>query len=181
MGFPQDELTSNESVVMHLHPHWKALVGPIGVLVLVVAAVVADWVGNYGGSVVLLIVGVIGLVLVGWLTVWPYMRWHSTHYVFTNERVLTRLGVFGHDLETIPLNRVNDFSYHQSFFDRIFGCGSLTIESAGDHGQDVFKEIPHVSKVLRTLHELIDPDDNNKVVKQAGSNDGSTQQLNSNN
>lgn len=180
MGFPQDELTSNESVVMHLHPHWKALVGPIGVLVVVLAGVIAAWVVSVS-PILLLIIGIVGLVLVVWLTVLPYLKWHSTHYVFTNERVLTRLGIFAHDLETVPLNRVNDFSYHQSFWDRVFGCGSLTIESAGEHGQDVFKEIPHVRTVLKTLHEIIDPDDNNKVVKQGGSQDGSTQQLSSNN
>ena len=180
MGFPEDELTSNEHVVLNLHPHWKALVAPIGVLVVVLAGVIAAWVASVA-PILLLIIGVVAIALVVWLTVLPYLKWHSTHYVFTNERVLTRLGVFAHDLETIPLNRVNDFSYHQSFWDRVFGCGSLTIESAGDHGQDVFKEIPHVRTVLKTLHEIIDPDSDARIAKQPTSNDGSTQQLKSNN
>ena len=175
MGFPENELTSNEHVVMQIHPHWKALVGPIALLVVVVAGLVWAWVASLN-TILLLVLAVIGLALVVWLTVIPYMKWHSTHYVFTNERVITRIGVFSRDLESIPLNRVNDVSSHQSFFDRMLGSGSLTIESAGDHGQDTFKEIPHVSRVTRQLHELIDPETNVNVPTQT-SNDGTTKNL----
>ncbi|HEY2794098.1 MAG TPA: PH domain-containing protein [Micromonosporaceae bacterium] len=176
MGFPENELTSNERVVMQIHPHWKALVGPIALLVVVVAGLVWAWVASLN-TVLLLILAVIGLALVVWLTLIPYMKWHSTHYVFTNERVITRVGIFSRDLESIPLNRVNDVSSHQSFFDRLLGAGSLTIESAGDHGQDTFKQIPHVSRVTRQLHELIDPETNTAVPTQATSNDGNTKNL----
>jgi uncharacterized membrane protein YdbT with pleckstrin-like domain len=175
VGFPENELTSNEHVVMQIHPHWKALVGPIALLVVVVAGLVWAWVASLN-TILLLVLAVIGLALVVWLTVIPYMKWHSTHYVFTNERVITRIGVFSRDLESIPLNRVNDVSSHQSFFDRMLGSGSLTIESAGDHGQDTFKEIPHVSRVTRQLHELIDPETNVNVPTQT-SNDGTTKNL----
>ena len=41
MAFPEDVLTEDEHVVLHLHPHWKALIRPIAVLVLAIAAVVA--------------------------------------------------------------------------------------------------------------------------------------------
>lgn len=175
MGFPENELTSNERVVMHIHPHWKALVGPIAVLVVVVVGLALAWWASLNG-VLLLVLAVIGLALVVWLSLWPYMKWHATHYVFTNERVITRVGVFGRDMESIPLNRVNDVSSHQSFFDRIIGSGSLVIESAGDHGQDTLKEIPHVTRVARELHELVDPDVTPNVPSQS-SNDGTTRQV----
>jgi uncharacterized membrane protein YdbT with pleckstrin-like domain len=178
VGFPENELTSNERVVMHIHPHWKALVGPIAVLVVVLVGLGFAWAFSLN-SILLLVLAVIGLVLVVWLTVWPYMKWHATHYVITNERVITRVGVFGRDMENIPLNRVNDVSSHQSFFDRLIGSGTLVIESAGDHGQDGFKQIPHVTRVARELHELIDPDDANRSVpaQPTGANDGTTKNV----
>jgi uncharacterized membrane protein YdbT with pleckstrin-like domain len=178
VGFPENELTSNESVVMHIHPHWKALVGPVAVLVVVLAGLGWAWAASLN-SVLLLILAVIGLALIVWLTVLPYMKWHATHYVFTNERVITRIGVFSRDLESIPLNRVNDVSSHQSFFDRMIGSGSLTIESAGDHGQDTLKQIPHVTRVARELHELVDPDQSRPAASTA--KDGATQQLSTDN
>ena len=33
MAFPEDVLTEDEHVVLHLHPHWKALIRPVVVLV----------------------------------------------------------------------------------------------------------------------------------------------------
>ena len=40
MAFPEDVLTRDERVVLHLHPHWKALIRPILVAVLAAAVVV---------------------------------------------------------------------------------------------------------------------------------------------
>jgi uncharacterized membrane protein YdbT with pleckstrin-like domain len=148
------------------------LVGPIAVLVVAVVGMIGVWVWG-PATWITLVLAVIAIALVVWLTVLPYMKWHATHYVFTNERVITRTGVFGRNMESIPLNRVNDVASHQSFFDRMFGSGSLTIESAGDHGQDTFHEIPHIHAITRQLHELIDPETSASVPAQ-GSNDGST-------
>ena len=179
MGFPENELTSGEHVVLHLHPHWKVLVLPFTVLIVAVAAVVATWVTS-APSWSLIVVGVVALALVIWRTVIPYVKWHSRHYVFTNERVITRTGIFSRDMESIPLTRVNDVSSHQSFTDRFFGCGTLIIESAGDHGQDTFKEVPHISKVARDLHELVDGgsvDDDDVPRQKKSSHDGDTKHL----
>jgi len=176
VGFPENELTSNENVVLHIHPHWKSMVGPFAILVVVLAGMGAAW-AWISSTVVLLILAVVAIVLLVWFFLWPFMKWRATHYVFTNERVITRIGVFGRDMENIPLNRVNDVSSHQSFFDRLIGSGTLTIESAGDHGQDSLKEIPHVTRVARQLHELIDPDDNRAAPTPRQSNDGTTHQL----
>ncbi len=175
MGFPENELTSNESVVMHLHPHWKSVVGPFAILIASLVGMGLVWWWN-PGEVVTLIFAVIALALIVVFWLWPFMKWRATHYVFTNERVITRTGVFSRDMENIPLNRVSDVASHQSFFDRLIGSGTLIIESAGERGQEPLKEIPHVVRVARELHELIDPDDV-RPPAQKSPNDGSTQQL----
>ena len=87
---------------------------------LVLAGVGAAWFFT-SNTVLLLVLAAIGLVLVVWLTLWPYMKWRTTHYVFTNERVIMREGVFSRDGRDIPLDRVNDVSFHQSFFERLLG------------------------------------------------------------
>src|SRR6266508_6974525 len=99
VGFPESVLTKDEQVVLHIHPHWKALILPvlvvIGVLVGVVAALIfmpASW-----SPVGLIAAGVIGLVLIVWLSSWPWLKWRTTHYVFINERVILREGVFSRD------------------------------------------------------------------------------------
>jgi hypothetical protein len=42
--------------------------------------------------------------------------------------------------------------------DRMLGCGTLTIESAGERGQVVLTDIPGVEKVQSVLYELVEAD-----------------------
>lgn len=162
MGFPESVLTKDEHVELHLHPHWKAMVGPVAVLVLVLAGVGAAgfFLAGHGGggNIGFLAIAAVGLVLVCWFTVWPWMKWRTTHYVFTNERVIMRHGVFSREGRDIPLNRINDVSFQHTFFERMLGCGTLTIESAGERGQVVLSEIPKVERIQSHLYELVEAD-----------------------
>jgi uncharacterized membrane protein YdbT with pleckstrin-like domain len=158
VGFPESVLTSDERVVSHLHPHWKAVFWP-GVLgVVVILAVAAAWILPSWSQILLLVISGIGLVVILLFTFWPWVKWRTTHYVFTNERVIMRSGVFSRSGRDIPLGRINDVSFSHSLFERMLGCGTLTIESAGERGQVVLTEIPKVEKTQSMLYELVDQD-----------------------
>ena len=62
-------LTKDEEVVTHLHPHWKALIRPMFVVILGIAAVVLAEIFLPTGSrmIGLYVVGAIALVAVAWL------------------------------------------------------------------------------------------------------------------
>jgi uncharacterized membrane protein YdbT with pleckstrin-like domain len=157
VGFPESVLTTDERVVLHLHPHWKALIWPVFWLIAAIAAVVAVLI-FVPEPLLLAIVGVVALVAVAVLTVWPWLRWRTTHYVFTNERVILREGVFSRLGRDIPLGRVNDVSFTHGLIERILGCGTLTIESAGERGQIVLNDLPRVEKTQSILYELVEDD-----------------------
>jgi uncharacterized membrane protein YdbT with pleckstrin-like domain len=159
VAFPEDVLTKDEHVVLHMHPHWKEAIRPVLVLVLSLAGVIAGWIllpDGSGGTITLYVVAAAALVLVLWLTAWPLLVWRTTHHVFTNERVILQHGVFSRDRRDIPLGRVNDHAMSQAFVERLLGCGTLTIESAGERGQSVLRDMPDVEKVQTTLYELIE-------------------------
>lgn len=169
MAFPEDVLTKDEGVALHLHPHWKALIRPVFVLVLAIAVVAVGWVfvpDGTGGTIGLLAVGAVALVLAIWLAFWPYVVWRTTHYVFTTERVLLQVGVFSRHRRDIPLNRVNDHTMNQRFIERLLGCGTLTIESAGERGQTVLTDIPHVERVQTILYELVEADHDRDTLSE---------------
>jgi len=176
VGFPEDELTTNEHVVLHLHPHWKQMVGPYAVLLVVVAGLIAALAGGVG-NIWLLVIGAIGLILVVWLTVIPFIKWRTVHYVVTNERIIARRGIFSQHTENIPVDRISDVQFDQSLFERLLGCGRLSLASPGEHGPDVLANIPHVKHVVATLHDLIHPDQV-PAPQQRSAQDGTTQQLN---
>ncbi|WP_405103428.1 PH domain-containing protein [Micromonospora sp. NBC_01412] len=159
MAFPEDVLTEDEHVVLHLHPHWKALVRPVLVLVLAVAAVVAAWLllpDGEASTIAMYVVAGLALLLVLWFGLWPFLVWRSTHYLFTNERVLLQQGVLSRDRRDIPLTRINDHAMSQRFVERLVGCGTLTIESAGERGQSMLTDVPGVDRVQTKLYELVE-------------------------
>ncbi|SCL35986.1 PH domain-containing protein [Micromonospora pallida] len=159
MAFPDDVLTEDEEIVLHLHPHAKALVRPVLVLLLSVAAVVAAWIllpDGQAGRIGLYLVAGFALVLSVVFTLVPYLSWRSTHYLFTTERVLLQQGILSRDRRDIPLGRINDHSMNQRFVERLFGCGTLTIESAGERGQSVLVDVPGVEQVQTRLYELVE-------------------------
>jgi uncharacterized membrane protein YdbT with pleckstrin-like domain len=155
-AFPDSVLTTDEEVVLHRHPHWKSLIGPMVFLVAAVLVVIATAVLWWGTAT--LVVAVIALVLALWLTYWPWLRWRSVHYVFTSERVLYREGVLARNGRDIPLGRINDVSFSHNLLDRMLGCGTLTIESAGERGQLALVDLPGVERAQTVLYELVEAD-----------------------
>jgi uncharacterized membrane protein YdbT with pleckstrin-like domain len=159
VGFPESVLTKDEQVVLHMHPHWKALIWPVFWLVVGMAALGVAWIFLSGlGTIPLLVITVVGIGLIVWLTIWPWISWRTTHYVFTNERVILRQGVFARSGRDIPLGRVNDVSFSHGLIERMLGCGTLTIESAGERGQVTLDDIPRVERTQSTLYELVEAD-----------------------
>jgi hypothetical protein len=55
-------------------------------------------------------------------------------------------------------------SFAHNWFERILRCGTLTVESAGERGQIVLKDIPHVEDVQRDLYELVVRDQRERLL-----------------
>jgi uncharacterized membrane protein YdbT with pleckstrin-like domain len=155
-------MTDDEHVVLHLHPHWIVMIIPTFWFVLLVAAVGAA--GVFWNNVATLVVGAFALAFFLWLVFWPFLEWRSTHYVFTNERVMLREGVFNRIQRDIPLTRVNDVSSGQNLMDRVLGCGKLTVESAGERGQSILVNIPKVVRVQKVVYELVEADHERRTL-----------------
>jgi uncharacterized membrane protein YdbT with pleckstrin-like domain len=161
VAFPDDVLTADEEVVLHLRPHWRVAVPPVTVLILALAAFVVAWVmlpTNDGGRLGVYVVGALSAVIALVKGVWPLLVWRCTHWVLTDERILLQHGVLTRDRRDLPLARVNDHTMSQSVLDRVFRSGTMTIDTLGDRGPAVLVAVPHVMQVQTTLYELIEDD-----------------------
>jgi uncharacterized membrane protein YdbT with pleckstrin-like domain len=157
VAFPEDILTDDEVVVLDLHPHWIRLVRPVFSAVVVLGlAVLAVFFAPNGvlQKPLQYLVLIVAVVLLVYLTIVPWVRWVTTRYVITSERVLLRTGVFTRSGRDIPLIRLNDVTFEHTLFERMVGSGTLTIESAGERGQVVLTSVPHVEHVHLRLYEL---------------------------
>jgi uncharacterized membrane protein YdbT with pleckstrin-like domain len=155
----EDSLTQGEQLILRLHPHWKTIVRPLFILVVIIAATVALLVllptGSHMG-LVRLVIGAVALVaVIIWFLI-PLLRWRTTSYELTNRRLRLREGILSRSGRDFPLIRISDVSFSHDLIDRLLGCGKLTVESAGEHGQLVLTEIPQVEKVQATLFQLVE-------------------------
>jgi uncharacterized membrane protein YdbT with pleckstrin-like domain len=151
MAYPKKLLSEDERVVLETHPHWKTLVVPFLELLVVLAVagflLAQDWWPRW-------ITVVIGLVFALVLFGVPFLRWRTTLFVITNRRVVTRAGILTRTGRDVPLNRINDVTFTENLLERVLRCGTLLVESAGERGQVVLTDVPHVAEVQHQLYEL---------------------------
>lgn len=152
-------LADDEEVQLALHPHWKALAVPA--FTLIATAGVASFLiallpgGEDQASARLVVVAVAVLVIMMW-SVRPFLQWRSTSLVLTDRRLIVREGVLsrhGHDL---LLTRIHDISFSRTLMERIVGCGTLAVESAGEADTLEITDIPHVETVQTELYRLVE-------------------------
>lgn len=154
MPFPRKLLNDGEEVILDLRPHWATIFWPVVAVVLAVALAIFlngafDGPAAVYGGIVLVVVAAV------WMLV-RYLRWTTNNFVVTTDRLVYRSGVLAKHGREIPLDRLNDISFHQSIFERMIGAGDLMIESAGEHGQQTFGDIPHPNKVQNEIYRQVE-------------------------
>jgi uncharacterized membrane protein YdbT with pleckstrin-like domain len=154
MGFPRKMLNDGEDVILDLTPHWSTMARPVGAVVVMLIATLAAVVFT---SVTPLqaALAVILLVTVGWAGIKVLER-QNTNFVVTTDRIVYRSGVIAKHGKEIPLERVNDISFHQSVFERLIGTGDLSIESAGAQSRETFSDIPKPSLVQNEIYRRME-------------------------
>jgi uncharacterized membrane protein YdbT with pleckstrin-like domain len=159
VAYPDDLLSENERIVVHKHPHFKMLVLPL--LVLVVTLAGGIWLSMLArdsappwDTVWLIVIGAAALILLVWLVLAPLVRWRTTHFIVTTDRVIVREGVIKRTGIDIPMSRINSVQFEHGLLDRVFGCGTLLIESASDEPLR-FDDIPQVEKVHTHIYREV--------------------------
>jgi membrane protein YdbS with pleckstrin-like domain len=153
MGYPEKSLNPGEQLAIDVRPHWKYLAGPIfAVAVVVVGSVVAlvEDVPHWA-EVALAVLLVLCLV---WL-LGRYIKWVTTSFVVTTERLIMRKGVLRRSVREILLDRLTDITYNQTLLDRIMGCGNILLESPGRDSPETFPDLPHPVRIQNEIYRLI--------------------------
>jgi uncharacterized membrane protein YdbT with pleckstrin-like domain len=158
--FPRKLLNDDEQIVLDLHPHWWFFAPPL--LALIAALILGILaLANDVHTALKIPVGLLVLGLLAWFG-WRYLRWITTNFVVTSDRLIYRHGVLSkHGIE-IPLDRVNTVFFRQSIFERMVGAGDLVIESASETGRQRFSNVRKPSAVQNEIYRQIEANENRK-------------------
>lgn len=151
-------LGEDEYVVASTRTHWKALIIPVLVLILLAGGgifLVAIIPAGGLQTPLRILIGAVALVGIAAWVLKPFLGWYFSTYTLTNRRMITRHGVLNRTGRDIPLMRINDVSYEHHLMDRLLGCGTLMIESAGERGQVILPDVPHVERIHLKMSDLL--------------------------
>lgn len=163
MGYPARLLGEDEQIVYETRPHWKVLLVPLLAFFVIVGATAyllgriesnstwQDWV-RWG-------VFLIAASAFSYWVIRPFVFWWTTLYVFTDRRIITRTGLIARRGRDMPLSRVNNVNFSYTVVERVFNCGTLTVESASESGTLAIANVPDVENLQREVNRLHEADD----------------------
>jgi uncharacterized membrane protein YdbT with pleckstrin-like domain len=154
MPYPKKLLNDYEELAVDLHPHWLYFFEAVFALVASIALGIVLVAVDAPSALRWLVLAVI-VVSALWVVV-RFVKWMTTNFVITSDRVIYRSGVFAKSGIEIPLERVNSVHFSQSIIERIVGAGDLLIESAATGGQQRFTDIHDPDKIQNLIHSQME-------------------------
>jgi membrane protein YdbS with pleckstrin-like domain len=153
MPYPKKLLNDYEELAVDLHPHWWYFAETVFAFVvsIVIGIVVLGTDESWLKWIAL------GLIVASaiWLLI-RYLKWATTNFVITSDRVIFRHGVIAKSGIEIPLERVNSVHFNQSVFERMIGAGDLLIESGAEGGQQRFTDVHNPDKIQNLIHSQME-------------------------
>jgi membrane protein YdbS with pleckstrin-like domain len=160
VAFPEDQLYSEEQVVLDLRPHWWYFASQATALFVAVALGLLALLVIQNAVVTILALGLVVLALAWFIA--RYVVWATTSFTVTTDRLITRDGVFSRKGIEIPLERINTVFFSQSLFERLIGSGDLEIESASEQGSQQFSNIRKPLNVQNEIYRQMESNENRK-------------------
>jgi len=171
MPYPKKLLNDYETIAVDLHPHWWYYAKPIAVLVASIGFGILTFVVTDSDTQTRNIMGWLSLIFLVLSIVWligRYMKWITTNFVITSDRLIFRQGVIAKQGIEIPLERVNTVHFNQTVFERVVGAGDLVIESGGEQGQQRFTDIRQPDRVQREIHTQMEENEKRRFTMPTG-------------
>jgi uncharacterized membrane protein YdbT with pleckstrin-like domain len=151
--------SDGEQVVMRLRPHGRALAVPLAVLLvsLAVAGFAAARMpeGTWQAAGRWAVAGLTAAVVLRGSLV-PWLRWLTTAFVVTDRRVTLHQGVLRRSSREVPLSRVADVGVERTLGQRLLRSGTLVLDTVGERGGLVVRDVPGARDVADRLAELLD-------------------------
>src|SRR5580765_4595580 len=99
MGYPRELLNDDESVLVDRIPHWTYMAGAAAMMLLAVVATIVMAIIHLS----LVFIGLICILVVAIGSLGKFLRWRTTNFVLTTDRLVVRTGIISKSGLEIPL------------------------------------------------------------------------------
>lgn len=136
-------LQKNEKILLVTYTSWISMVWPaLFAIAALVGSYFMGFTEHYGWAVALL-----GILV---FTV-KYLQWKSSIWVVTNYRVIDEAGLLSHYAKESPLDKINNVSYDQTVWGRVFNYGHVEIQTAAEVGATDYFNVYHPKRLKDTI------------------------------
>jgi uncharacterized membrane protein YdbT with pleckstrin-like domain len=80
-----------------------------------------------------------------------YYAWRVNLWVVTNFRVIDEAGLLSHFAKESPLDKINNVSYDQTIWGRLFNYGHVEIQTAAEVGATDYYNVNHPRRLKDTI------------------------------
>ena len=148
-------LLPTERRVIRVRQHWAVMMRHLTETALFLLLVVVGQRLLQGNVILDNAAFYLGLVAVLRFTVLTVLWWIE-RIVITDKRVMLAEGIIVHNVGMMPLSKVTDLTFRRSFGGRLFGYGTLIVESAGQiQALNKISYMPRPEEIYEALSELV--------------------------
>jgi uncharacterized membrane protein YdbT with pleckstrin-like domain len=140
------ELLPGENLILRAHQHWVVVVKSLLIpIVLLVVVGIVDLTVKSGTNIphFRTILTLVAIAIAGLWFIVVWIRWQSTAYTLTDQRIKIETGVFGRSSKIIPIDRIQDCTTKQTLVGRMLGYGRVEVDAAGAQGAEVLDHLPN--------------------------------------
>jgi uncharacterized membrane protein YdbT with pleckstrin-like domain len=149
-------LKQDENVVLVIRPHWILLFWPF--LLTIVAIIAGVLIGRYGYIIPLVFICYAG---------YKMLERNRNLWAVTNLRIIDEYGVFSLNSKESPLDKINNVSYNQTFWGRIFGFGNVQIQTAAEIGATTYTNVEKPKELKDTITQMQEDYKKEQIYNQA--------------
>ncbi len=148
-------LLPTERRVIRVRQHWASMMRHLTETALFLLLVVIAQAYLPPNVIVDNVTFYLGLVAVLRFTVLTILWWIE-RIVITDKRVMLAEGIITHNVGMMPLAKVTDLTFRRSLGGRMFGYGTLIVESAGQiQALNKISYMPRPEEIYEALSELV--------------------------
>jgi len=153
------QLKKDEKIILETKLHWLTLAIPF--LILLAGLIIGFSLVSHSGYWLLI------TLVAAIYFIYKIVERNNNIWAVTNLRVVDEYGVFSNNSKESPLDKINNVSYQQSFWGKIFGFGNVQIQTAAEIGSTTYSFVQYPKELKDSITHMQEEYKGYQIKKQA--------------